>query len=389
MYDLIIKNGKIIDGTGSPSYFADVAIRDGKIVRIGKALDGAAEMIDATGLCVTPGFIDSHSHSDGNILAHPEQREKVEQGITTCIAGQCGGSIAPLSKLETPEGYKDYGGIIGNSFELRQSFDGFLDVAKQLPQGCNVVPLLGHSSLRKSVMGLDNREPTAEEMAEMQRRVRAAMEHGALGMSFGLYYVPGNYAKTDEAIALAKIVGEYHGLIAAHIRDEEEYLVKAVKEFITIAREAKVRGIISHHKSYGKPENWGKVTHTLRMIDEANAEGLEIYCDVYPYIASGTTISSVFIPKEDRARPNAEIVEDLKKPEYRQKLREVITEQYGPDFGWVQLTSGNPYPDCQGMTIPELAAVKGKDQFDALFDLWIDSKLKVSGAFFSMCEEDV
>ncbi len=389
MYDLIIKNGKIIDGTGSPSYFADVAIKDGKIVKIGKALSGAAETIDASGLCVTPGFIDSHAHADSNILAYPEQREKVEQGITTCIAGQCGSSVAPISKTAVPEDYKQYGGIIGDEYKLRQSYDGFFGVAKQLPQGCNIAVLLGHGSLRRSVMGFENREPTKEELDEMKRRVRAAMECGALGMSFGLYYAPGCYAKTDEAIELAKIVGEYHGLIAAHIRDEEEYLVKAVREFIQIARESGTRAVISHHKSYGKPENWGKVTHTLRMIDEANAEGLEVYCDVYPYIASGTTISSVFLPKTEHTKPKSQLLEDLKTPEYRAKIREFITEQYGPDFSWVQTTSGNPYPDCQGMTIPEIAEKKGKDPFDALFDLWIDSRLNVSAAFFSMCEEDV
>ncbi len=215
------------------------------------------------------------------------------------------------------------------------------------------------------------------------------MEHGALGMSFGLYYPPGCYAKTEEAIELARIVGEYHGLIAAHIRNEAEELVKAVKEFILIAKEAGVRAVISHHKSHGKPENWGKVSHTLRLIDEANKNGQDVYCDVYPYIASATAVSAVFLPKEEHAKPAAEILEDLNRPAFRAALRARIIEEYGTDLSWVLPTTANPYRDCLGKTVPEIATLKGKDPFDVLFDLMLESKLGVNAAFFSMCEEDV
>ncbi len=389
MYDLVIRNGKIIDGTGSPAYFADIAVRNGKIVRIGKGITGGGEIIDAAGLCVTPGFIDSHSHSDRNLLNHPEHREKVEQGITSCIAGQCGGSIAPLSKEAKHADFRQYPEPVGDEYQLRQTYHGFLDTAKHLPQGCNTAVLLGHGSLRGAVMGMARRAPSPDEMEEMKRLVRAAMEHGAPGMSFGLYYAPGCYADTAEAVELARVVGEYHGIIAAHIRDEAEYLVRSVREFLSIAKAAGTRAVISHHKSHHSPENWGKVTHTLRMIDQANEEGQEIYCDVYPYIASNTTLSATFLPKEEHARPDSQVIADLKTPAYRSTLREYITDLYGADLSWVQTTSGNPYPECAGMTVPEIAAAKGTEPFDALFDLLIDSGLGASAAFFSMCEEDV
>ena len=385
-YDLVIKNGKIIDGTGSPSYFADVAVKDGKIVKIAKNIKGGAEIIDAAGLCVTPGFIDSHSHSDGNLLKYPEQREKVEQGITTCIAGQCGSSYAPLSVDANPA---DFDFLDGKEYEIRRDMANLLDYTRDVPQGCNVAILVGHGNLRKSVMGLANRAPTADEMELMKSRLRKAMEHGAGGMSFGLYYAPGSYASTEEAVELSKIVAEYGGVIAAHIRDEEDELIKAVAEFIEIAERSGARAVISHHKASGRPENWGKVTHTLRMIDEANGRGCDIYCDVYPYTASSTPLSSKFFPKEEHAKGTDKIVELLDTKEYRDMLKKYIISRYGEGLSWVKTTANNPYPDCVGMTVPEIAKKRGTDEYDALFDIIRDSRKDAYACYFTMCEEDV
>ena len=388
MYDLLIKNGKIIDGTGSPSYFADVAVKNGKIAKIGKGIEGAFKTIDATGLCVTPGFIDSHSHSDHQVFSRPDMDVKVEQGITVSIGGQCGGSDFPLSKLAKREEYKEYEEF-GNEYDLKQDADKYYDVIKNRKLGSGLVMLTGHGTIRRAVMGVENRAPTPEELEKMKSILRKCLQRGSLGLSFGLYYAPGCYASTDEAVELAKVVAEKNGVMAAHIRDEEDDLVKAVNEYITIVKKAGVRAVISHHKASGRPENWGKVTHTLRMIDDVNAAGYDLYCDAYPYTASNTGLSSMFLPKEEHARGLNAIIRDLDTREYRDMLKKYIIDRYGEGLSWVKTTANNPYPECVGMTLPEIGKARGTDEFDALFDVIRDSKKSCYACFFTQCEEDV
>jgi len=247
MYDLIIKNGAVIDGTGSPQYLSDIAIKDGKIVRIAKNItDEGPKTINAQGLTVTPGFIDSHSHSDNAIIEYPEMTEKIEQGITTSVAGQCGGSVAPGNIEE--DKYIDG---IGNLSEILKTFGSFSAAFENIPLGSNNLCFVGHGSIRKAVMGMSQEKPTKEELESMKTLLRDAMEHGAIGISFGLIYPPGSYADTDELTELAKVVKEYEGLIAAHIRSESNLLISAVKEFIDVARKSGVRGVLSHHKACG------------------------------------------------------------------------------------------------------------------------------------------
>lgn len=255
MYDLIIKNGSVIDGTGKPAFVSDVAIKDGKIVRVGKNLTGAIQIIDATGLTVTPGFIDSHSHSDNALKEYPDVIEKIEQGITTAIAGQCGNSVAPTNE---------------------EGMDAFVEAHKDCLYGCNTALLVGHNNLRKVIIGPGDKEPSREEMEAMKTLLRNGLEHGAMGISFGLIYSPGCYAKTPELMELAKVVKEYDGIVAAHIRNEGKTVVEATAEFIEVIKQSGTRGVLSHHKSSGgkigpdgRKANWGKVKETLKMIEEA------------------------------------------------------------------------------------------------------------------------
>ena len=367
MFDLLIKNGMILDGTGCDGFVADIGIRDGKIVTIGVGLDGAKETIDAQGLTVTPGFIDSHSHSDSTALPYPLQAEKAEQGITTSIAGQCGSTPNPKR--------------VGDNI---LTMGALMDGIEATPQGSNIATFVGHGALRKTVMGMDNRDPSPSELEMMKGLLREAMEAGALGVSFGLIYTPSCYSKTEELIALAKVAGEMGGMIAAHIRDERDLVIEAVQEFITIARTAGVRGVISHHKAC-QTQNHGKVNTTLAMMEQANREGCDIYCDVYPYIASATSLAATFVPKEYN---NGQLVANVQDPQLRAQFEARNLEKFGPDLSWVQLLTCTAYPAYTGLRIDEAAALHGKGHYDIVFDI-IAAQPSCQAAFFSMCEEDV
>ena len=258
MLDLIIKNANILDGTGAEAFWGDVGIKDGKISAIGKLCDDAKEEIDAKGLTLSPGFIDSHSHSDSTLISQPNQKEKLEQGITFSITGQCGSSAAP--KL-TADGL----------LTVKNFFDSIGDNRI----GSGAAMLVGHNALRKAVMGSENRAPTREEMEKMKSLLREGMAAGAIGLSFGLIYVPGAYATTEEVLELAEVAAECGGILASHIRGEGDLLLEAVDEFLGIIKHTGARAVFSHHKAAGK-KNWGKVKTSLAMIDKANEEGCNI-----------------------------------------------------------------------------------------------------------------
>ena len=372
MFDIIIKGGKILDGAGNPYYLADIGIKDGAIVKIAKGLTGAKRVIDAKGLTVTPGFIDSHSHSDTQIITFPGQKEKVEQGITTSIGGMCGGSIVPRP----------------NSDEFYRTVGEFMEHTKELKLGANIAFAVGHGNIRGAVLGNSDKDPTPEELEKMKAILREAMENGAIGMSLGLIYNPGCYSKTEELVELAKVVKEYDGLLTVHMRDEGDNLVRSVDEFLEIVRKSGVRGVISHHKAM-KRDNFGKVAHTLRMIDKANEDGFEVYCDAYPYTASHTSLSARFIPKEYRA--NGKMKENLGNPDIRHTITEYNKKMWGvwaEDLSWVQVSTCNGYPEYQGLTIPEVAKIHGKSPFETIFDM-IAASTNCQACFFMMCEEDV
>ena len=365
MYDILIKNGMIIDGTGSPGMRSEVAVKDGKIVRIARKIQGeAALVIDAAGKVITPGFIDSHSHSDRQFSTCPLQTDKIEQGITTSIAGQCGSSVCGKNAGE------------------------FLDNARGAKLGANMALLIGHGTLRRAVMGMENRVPTAEELEQMKSMLREAMEHGALGVSFGMIYAPGSYAQTEEMIEIAKVAGAYQGIAAIHLRSESTFLVQAVNEFITIVRQSGVRGVVSHHKAAGLQENWGKVHTTMRMIEEANREGLELYMDVYPYVASSTGFSSVIIPNEWRTDGNEKLMQRLQDPEQVAQLRERFYSKH-PDLRWIMVSACPGGEQYRGMRVNEIADLRGQDEFSAAIDVILCSKDTARGCFFSACEEDL
>ena len=367
MYDLIIKNANILDGSGAEAFSGDIAIRDGKIAAVGADLTGAKEILDVAGLTVSPGWIDSHSHSDSAILTYPDQQEKIEQGITFSITGQCGGSTTPRDNQTTAE---------------------WFDLATATPQGSGSVLLVGHNTIRRRVMGAENREPTPEELEKMKKMVADAMDAGAIGMSLGLYYVPGCYSKTDESIALAKVVKEKGGLLACHMRNETDKLLESLEEYLLIAKESGCRAVVSHHK-VGEKKNWGKVKTTLQMIDKANAEGMDVYMDVYPYTASHTTLIARFLPVMFHPPGTTDRVALLDDPAIVEAAKKWGKERWGETIDWSILTKGRGCEEFRGMYIHDIAQKLGfEDDYDAVFYLIRKSNGEAGACFFMMCEED-
>ncbi len=387
MYDIVIKNGKIIDGSGGEPYVSDIALKDGKIVKIANDIEGGAAIINAEGLAVTPGFIDSHSHSDNAVFSFPDMKEKVEQGITTTVAGQCGSSPAPIPAFYDKNSDKMIGNY-GREYDIFKTMESFLEYSSKVPQGCNMVIFVGHGALRKAVMGLDdNRAPTDEELEKMKELLRDGMRKGAFGMSLGLYYSPGCYANTEEVIELAKVLKEEGGVISAHIRNESDNVLDSTAEFISIVKASGVRGIHSHIKAAVK-RNYGKVKTMLEMIDKANAEGADIYCDVYPYVASQTSLSASFVPEQLRA--GGKTVENLKDPSKREIARKYTIDTYGEDdLSWVLVVSAENRPDAIGKRINEIAKMRGTDVYNTVFDIIVDSNNTSKACYFKMDETDV
>ena len=371
MLDILIKGGTIIDGSGGAPYIADVGIKNGKIEVIGHSLGEAREIIDASGLTVTPGFIDSHSHADDAVLSHPDQTEKCEQGITTSIGGQCGSSLFPDPQNEN---------------EALRSSEAFFEAAEKIPEGANIKIFVGHSRIRRAVMGLENRRPTDYELEEMCELVRRAVRAGAIGLSFGLIYHPSCYAETDELIALAKACASEGGMLSAHIRNEGDLVIEAVKEFIDVVKASGARGVISHHKAAYK-KNHGKLKTTLKMIDEANAEGYDVYCDVYPYVASSTSLTARFVPKEYRA--DGKTLENLKDPETRRLIHDSSVELGLEKLDWVLVTYATGHPEFDGKYVSEIARELGCDDIEAALRVIELSSVSAGACYFSMCEEDV
>ena len=396
MYSIIIKGGKIVDGTGNPWFYGDIGIKNGKISKIGRLHSEAEKVIDAEGCIISPGFIDMHSHSDLTPLINPYMESKVRQGVTTEVIGNCGFSAAPLNDrlreqiLETSPMLKEADARLEWS-----STAEYMEVIERNGVSLNLAPLVGHGTLRAFVMGYEKRRPTSMELEQMKRLLAESLEQGAFGMSTGLIYPPSCYAETEEIIELCKVVAKYGGIYASHIRGEEHRLLDSVKEAIEIGEKAKVPVEISHHKAAGR-ENWGKVKETLRMIEEARGLGVEVTCDVYPYTAGSFGLDSILPPYAHEGGVK-KMLEKLKDPESRRKLRNDMVKGVGKwrsvasIIGWenIMISYCKGHPEYEGKMISELAGQKSVDPFDFVFDLIIEEKSSTSVVLFSMSEDDM
>ncbi|MCS6863650.1 MAG: D-aminoacylase [Gemmataceae bacterium] len=361
--NIIFRGATICDGTGGQPFVGDVHLRGEKIVAVGQVgkVEGATE-VNAHGWVIAPGFIDLHTHCDSGLTSKSGRANKnyVWQGCTTVVTGNCGsGPVDAGAFFQTLEN----GGI-----------------------GTNVIHLATHNSIRQQVMGNTNRAPTADELKKMQQLVEKAMKDGTFGLSTGLIYNPGTYAKTDEIIALAKVVHQYGGLYASHIRNESAGLLDAIEEALTIGRESGCRVHISHIKASGRAA-WGTSGRAVALIETARQKGQEVTADQYPYIASSTSLRATVVPARYREGSDKDFVARLDDPQTGPKIRADIERNLDDDGRRLQIARCSYNPKWQGQTIAAIAAAEKKKPLDIVLEIERNGGAQI--VHFGMREDDV
>jgi N-acyl-D-aspartate/D-glutamate deacylase len=401
-YDLIIIGGKIVDGTGNPWYRGDVAVAGEKIAAIGRLNSAkAGRFIDAGGMVVAPGFIDAHSHSDGSTLYYRQMESNVMQGVTTVVAGQCGSSPAPVNPDLREEMEKRLARTLPPEVELRitwTTFDEYLREEEKAGLGANVAHLVGHGAIRVAAMGYEAREPTRGELEMMRELAAEAMEAGAYGLSTGLIYPPGIFAKTDEIVEVVKVAAEYGGVYDTHIRGEGRTLMEALREAISVGERAGIPVQVSHHKAAHR-EVWGRSAETLATMEESRKKGVDITVDQYPYRAGATSLATLLPPWAHEGGMER-LLERLKDSELRGRMRRDLEEglpgweNFAGELGWENIyvthaiTDGNK--PLEGKNLGEIREARGDpDEYTSLFDLLLEEEGAAGMIIFSMDEGDV
>jgi N-acyl-D-amino-acid deacylase len=395
-FDLVITNGHIIDGTGSPWYSGDIGIRDGRIAAIGN-LSAAAHKraLDAKGRVVAPGFVDMLGQSEATILVDPRLPSKIYQGITTEITGE-GGSAAPLNDaIITADraGYEHYK-INPDWRTFRQYFSRL----EKQGMGINLASYVGATQVRRMVLGDADVQPTPEQLDKMKALVRDAMRDGAVGVSTSLMYAPAPYAKTEEIIALASEASKFGGIYATHMRNESDSVLESIDEAVRIGREARIPVEIWHFKVAGKA-NFGHMPELVARVNKARAEGVDVEADTYAYTAWFNSMSA-FVPAWAHDGGDAKLIERLKDPATRARIRKDMEtpskdwdnewdEISGPQDVMISVVQNPALKKFQGKRLTEVAIALNKDPMDALFDLLIEDKAFTECAVFGMSEPDV
>jgi dihydroorotase/N-acyl-D-amino-acid deacylase len=391
VYDLLIRGGRIVDGTGSPWYRGDVAIRGDRIAAVG-LLPGAQarDTIDATGLIVAPGFIDMLGHSEHTILRRPHAASKITQGITTEITGEVS-SVVPVNANTMRE--------LDDSSRVRVTWtdlNGYFAKLDSTRPAINLATFVTLGSVRRYVMGDADRRATPAELEQMRGLVRDAMQQGAMGLSTGMAYSPASFTPTDEIVELAKVAGRYGGGYASHIRSEGNRLVEAVNEAIHIGEAAGTWVEIHHLKVSGKA-NWGKMPAAVAAIEAARARGVDVAADQYPYAASGTDLDAI-LPNWAHEGGTAAMLARLRDPATRARIAEELTrggdENIGASAGGPSgVMIGGVGEDSlrryQGMRLSEVAAARRQPVVEAMFDLILADRARTSAIYFSMSEPDI
>jgi len=371
-YDVVIKNGRVVDGSGNPWQRADVAILNGRIVRVGTVdAAGTKQLIDANGQIVAPGFIDVHTHVEGAIQKTPAAPNFLYDGVTTLVTGNCGGSADDMAV--------------------------FFDSLRTIGIAPNVAAMVGHNTLRRQVMKMAFRQPTVREQAQMEELVEKAMRAGAVGLSTGLIYTPGTWANTDEVVGLAKQAAKYGGVYASHIRDEGENVKTAVAEAIQIGRQAGIPVEISHFKVASKPI-WGSSTETVALVEAARRNGIDVTVDQYPYTASSTSLESI-VPSWALADGDSAVRQRLTNPVSRAKIKAEmlvsLKRNLRTNYDYAVVAMYRPDTTCNGMSISAINRKLGRKanaatEVETIFDLMTRADLKrIQMVYHTMSEEDV
>ena len=344
-FDVVIKNARIVDGTGNPWFKADIGIKNGRIAKIGVINESdAKEMIDAKNQIVAPGFIDVHTHVE-DIFDKPDAENFIRMGVTTLVTGNCGTSVTDVAS--------------------------FLKRYDKTPLSINLATLIAHGSVRAKVLGLENREPTPEELKKMENLVEQAMKDGAVGLSTGLIYVPGTYAKTDEVVALARVAQKYHGVYASHIRDEGEKVFEAIAEAINIGEQTGIPVEISHFKISSK-KNWGKTNETLGLVRAAREKGLPVTVDEYAYTASSTSLDTIlpgWALAGGRDEGKKRLADEPTRKKIIDEIKHTLKDSKFKDYSYAYVASYAANKEFDGKNIKEIAKiVRGKDNLNAQID---------------------
>ncbi len=389
--DVLIHDARVFDGSTAVPVRASVGLAADEIVYVGDAdlRDSADRVIEAEGLALAPGFIDTHAHSDFTLLADPRGQGKITQGVTTEVNGNCGMSAAPLFGKAIERREEDLREL-GISFRWHTFRDYFLLLESQ-GLGINTANLAGHGNLRGSVVGYDDRRPTAEEMAGMRRLLAEAVADGAIGLSTGLIYPPGIYSTTDELVELGRVLHRADLIYTSHMRSEGSTLAEAVDEVIRIGQEAGIRVNISHIKTAGEA-NWHKADAVISRLHEVRNSGLRLTCDRYPYIASSTDLDAI-LPAWVFDGGNDEELRRLGDPATRRRIEDEISGQVSRPGYWGKIIVSSIGSEknkwMEGMTLDEISARLHISGTEAFFNIVIEERLRVGAIFLSMNEDNL
>lgn len=388
MFDVLIRGGTILDGTGSPAFRADVGIVGARIETLGDLSAASAnEILDATGLTIAPGFIDIHSHSDYTLPLNPRAESKIRQGVTTEVVGNCGFSPAPISAA-TKDQLLNYCGFLDQGLTWDWvSFDDYFSRLGRI--AINVVPFVGHGTARIAVMGFSDAAPNADQLAQMKRLIDEAMDQGAWGLSTGLIYPPGVFARTAEIVELSRGVAARGGLYFSHIRGESATLLDAIGEVITIARAANISAEVSHFKAAGEA-NWSKAAQAIELIEHARADGLRVDADMYPYTAGSTTLSAL-LPDWALANGMAAMLARLRDAATHTRIAQEMRAGAGVTdrLDKTILTQCLSQSEYEGQTITRIAESRAQDPIETALDILLATNGTAEMASFMMSEENV
>ncbi len=393
-YDLVIRNGKLVDGTGNPWYHGDLAIKGDRIAALGRVAGKGKREIDAKGLVVAPGFIDIHSHSDFTILEDGNAQSKIRQGVTTEVLGESG-SAGPYQGKYTPPKF-----MVRGKETRWQTLGGYFDAVEKAGVSTNVASFVGLGNVWRSVMGTSHRRPTKDEFEQMKALVEEAMKNGAKGLSCCLAQTPDMLATTDDLVELCKVVARYRGIFVVHIRNEGSDVFAAIREAIAVGRRAGVAVEILHIK-IADQVNWGRMNEVVKLIDDARKQGVNVGADVYPYTRGNNNLSSI-IPPWAHEGGTAKLLARLKDSKERVKLKKDIREgipgwynhytAVGGDWSRMLISANNSY---KGLTMDRVLAARTKnkqpppDYLDELFDILIEQNGSVSTVYDHHTEKDM